>query len=70
MFTRSMFETPDMAAQGRLLAEIAQLVDAGVVRSTVHQHLGAINARSLSQAHHLIERGGSRGKIVLAGFPH
>ena len=29
MFTRSLFRTPDMAAQGRLLNEVAALVDAG-----------------------------------------
>ena len=68
MFTRSMFETADMAAQGRLLAEVATLVDAGVLRSTVSQKLGPINAENLRRAHALVESGGSRGKIVLAGF--
>lgn len=68
MFTRSLYETPDMGAQGRLLAEVAALVDAGVLRTTVQQRLGTINAANLRRAHSLIEQGGSRGKIVLAGF--
>ncbi|PRQ09100.1 zinc-binding alcohol dehydrogenase family protein [Enhygromyxa salina] len=67
MFTRSMYET-DMAAQGRLLAEVASLVDAGVLRTTLQQELGPIDATHLKRAHALIESGGSRGKIVLAGF--
>lgn len=68
MFTRSMFGTADIGAQGRLLAEVASLVDAGVLRTTVQQNLGTIDAANLRRAHALIEQGGSRGKIVLAGF--
>lgn len=67
MFTRSLFGV-DMSAQGRLLAEVASLVDAGVLRTTLQQSLGTITADNLRRAHALIERGGSRGKIVLAGF--
>ncbi|MED5621439.1 zinc-binding alcohol dehydrogenase family protein [Ideonella sp. BN130291] len=68
MFTRSLFQTPDMAAQGRLLGELARLVDDGLVRSTLAQHGGRINAANLRQAHALIESGQSRGKVVLEGF--
>ncbi|MCH9681336.1 MAG: zinc-binding alcohol dehydrogenase family protein [Deltaproteobacteria bacterium] len=68
MYTRSMFETPDMAAQGRLLGEVAALVDAGVLRTTLQKVVGPIDAANLRAAHALIERGGSRGKIVLVGF--
>lgn len=68
MFTRSIFQTPDIAAQGRLLAEVAELVDTGVLRTTLKQQLGVIDAENLKRAHALIEGGGSRGKIVLAGF--
>lgn len=35
MFTRAIFGTPDMDAQGRLLAEVARLVDAGRIRTTL-----------------------------------
>jgi len=68
MFTRSLYQTPDMAEQGRLLAEVAELVDAGRIRSTVSSNLGRINAENLRRAHALIESGTARGKVVLAGF--
>jgi zinc-binding alcohol dehydrogenase family protein len=68
MFTRSLFETPDMGEQGRLLAEVAELVDAGRIRSTVNHHMGSINAENLRRAHALIESGKAQGKVVLAGF--
>ena len=68
MFTRSMFGTTDMVAQHRLLTEIAQLVDAGLVRSTLTDRFGSINAANLRRAHALIESGKSRGKVVLEGF--
>jgi zinc-binding alcohol dehydrogenase family protein len=68
MFTRSLFQTPDMAEQGKLLAEIASLVDAGQIRSTVKESFGRINAGNLRRAHALIESGRAQGKIVLAGF--
>ena len=68
MFTRSRFETPDMAEQGRLLAEVAALVDAGRVRTTVGEHFGTIDAANLRRAHAFIESGKARGKVVLAGF--
>lgn len=68
MFTRSLFQTADMAAQHRLLTEVAELVDAGVIRSTAVEQMGAINAANLRRAHALIETGRSRGKVVLASF--
>lgn len=68
MFTRSLFGTADLAEQGRLLAEVAALVDAGRIRTTVQTSLGAINARNLRQAHALIESGKVQGKVVLTGF--
>jgi zinc-binding alcohol dehydrogenase family protein len=68
MFTRSMFGTPDIAEQGKLLDEVARLVDSGVVRTTFGQSFGAINAANLRRAHALIESGRAKGKIVLEGF--
>jgi NADPH:quinone reductase len=68
MFTRSMFETPDIGAQGALLNEVARLVDQGVLRTTFAESFGLINAANLRRAHALIESGRARGKIVLAGF--
>lgn len=68
MFTRSVYETPDMNEQGKLLAEIARLVDAGRIRTTATEHLAPINAANLRKAHALIESGKARGKLVLEGF--
>jgi zinc-binding alcohol dehydrogenase family protein len=68
MFTRSMFGTPDIAEQGKLLDEVARLVDSGVLRTTFGQSFGAINAANLRRAHALIESGRAKGKIVLEGF--
>jgi len=68
MFTRPMFETPDMHEQGRLLAEVAKLVDAGRLRTTANTALGTISAQNLTKAHMLIESGKAVGKVVLEGF--
>ncbi|HXL13581.1 MAG TPA: zinc-binding alcohol dehydrogenase family protein [Bradyrhizobium sp.] len=68
MFTRSSFQTPDMIAQHRLLDDVADLIDKGVLRTTLDQSFGAINAGNLKRAHALLESGKSRGKIVLEGW--
>ncbi|GBQ91163.1 zinc-dependent alcohol dehydrogenase [Acetobacter nitrogenifigens DSM 23921 = NBRC 105050] len=68
MFTRPMFETSDMAEQGKLLNEIAALVDSGRIRTTLGENFGPINADNLRCAHALIESGRAKGKIVLTGF--
>ena len=68
MFTRSMFGTADMIAQHKLLEEVAELVDAGVLRTTLGQHGGTVSAATLKRAHELIESGKAKGKIVLEGF--
>jgi zinc-binding alcohol dehydrogenase family protein len=68
MFTRSMFGTHDMAGQHRLLNEVAALVDAGLIRTTLAEHFGSINAANLKRAHALLESGKARGKVVLEGW--
>jgi zinc-binding alcohol dehydrogenase family protein len=68
MFTRSMFETPDMHEQGVLLGRVAELVDSGRVKTTANVVFGRINAENLTRAHALIESGKAVGKIVLEGF--
>lgn len=68
MFTRAVFETPDMIAQHRLLNDVSALVDDGVVRTTLGEEIGAINAANLRRAHAIVESGKARGKLVLTGF--
>ena len=68
MFTRSSFQTADMIAQHNLLNDVADLIDKGVLRTTLAQTFGTINADNLKRAHALLESGKSRGKIVLEGW--
>jgi zinc-binding alcohol dehydrogenase family protein len=68
MFTRSSFQTYDMIAQHQLLNDVADLIDKGVLRTTLDQTLGTINAANLKRAHALLETGTARGKIVLEGW--
>jgi zinc-binding alcohol dehydrogenase family protein len=68
MFTRSSFQTADMIGQHHLLSDVADMIDKGVLRSTLDQTFGTINAANLKRAHALIESGKSLGKIVLEGW--
>jgi NADPH:quinone reductase len=68
MFTRSIFNTADIAEQGKLLNEISRLVDTGILRTTMTEQYVPIDAANLQQVHTLIESGKARGKIVLTGF--
>jgi zinc-binding alcohol dehydrogenase family protein len=68
MFTRSLYETPDMIAQHHLLDRVAELIDQGVLKTTLGEHFGTINAANLRRAHAVIESGKATGKIVLEGF--
>ncbi len=68
MFTRSMFGTPDMIEQHRILNEVSSLIDKGEIKTTIGQHLGIINAENLKRAHRMLESGTTIGKLVLEGF--
>ncbi|MCW1916414.1 zinc-binding alcohol dehydrogenase family protein [Luteolibacter sp. GHJ8] len=65
MFTRSMFQTPDMIEQHELLKEVATLVDAGRIRSTITSHGGTLSPETLAAAHREQEAGRMIGKQVL-----
>jgi len=68
MFTRSMYQTPDMIEQQRLLNTIADLVNKGELVTTVGKLIQPINAENLRKAHAMIEQGNAIGKIVLADW--
>ncbi len=68
MFTRSTFQTPDMAAQHALLDETAGLIEAGVLKTTLTRNLGNIHAANLRLAHKMLEEGHVTGKLVLEGW--
>jgi zinc-binding alcohol dehydrogenase family protein len=68
MFTRSLFETSDMIKQHELLNRVADLIDEGVLKTTLGENFGTINAANLRRAHAVIESHKAKGKIVLQGF--
>ena len=68
MFTLSLFETADMSEQGLILNEVARLVDAGRLETTLGEAFGTIDAANLRRAHARIESHTAKGKIVLEGF--
>ena len=68
MFTRSMYKTPDMIEQQRLLNNVAELIDKGVLVTTANTLLQPINAENLRKAHKMIEQGNAIGKLVLSDW--
>jgi zinc-binding alcohol dehydrogenase family protein len=68
MFTRSMFGTADMIEQHHLLNTVAGLIDEGVIRTTLGERYGRINAGNIAKAHATLEQRRAIGKIVLSGF--
>ena len=68
MFTRSMFQTADMAEQAALLNKVSELIDAGKIKTTLGKNFGTIKAENLKRAHAQVESNTSIGKIVLEGF--
>ena len=68
MFTRSLFQTADMDAQHRLLKEVSEMVDAGLLQTTLTHLEGPLTAANLRRAHERIETGKAIGKTVLEGF--
>lgn len=68
MFTRSRHKTPDMIEQHKILDRVADLIDSGKIKGTLHKTLTPINAANLREAHRLIESGKSIGKVALSGW--
>ncbi|MEL6460086.1 MAG: zinc-binding alcohol dehydrogenase family protein [Cyanobacteria bacterium J06641_2] len=68
MFTRSMYQTEDMAEQSNLLNELSQLIENGVIITTCSDVVKPISAKSLRDVHQSLEKGKTIGKIVLADW--
>ncbi len=66
MFTRSMYQTEDMAEQSKLLGKLSQLIEDGVIVSTCNDVVKPINAKNLRDVHQRLEHGKTIGKIALA----
>ncbi len=68
MFTRPIHKPADMDRQGEILDEVASLVDAGKVRSTMTESFGQITPENLARAHAKSATNTVLGKLVLEGF--
>jgi NADPH2:quinone reductase len=68
MFTRAMYETPDMEIQHGILEKTARLLEDGTLRHTMKEHYGPLSAESLRRAHATLESGRMIGKLVLGGI--
>jgi NADPH2:quinone reductase len=65
MYTRSMFQTDDMIQQHYILTQIAQLIDKGVLKTTVNQTLPFLTAENMTKAHIQLESGTTIGKVAV-----
>ncbi|PVZ84291.1 zinc-binding alcohol dehydrogenase family protein [Serratia sp. S1B] len=65
MFTRSMFTTPDIAQQGEILKQMAQLLDEGKLTTTLTETLTGLTVETLTAAHHKVLAGHMLGKLVI-----
>lgn len=66
MYTRSMFNTPDIAQQGEILKQVAALVDEGKVTTTLSETLHGLTVESIEAAHAKVLDGHMQGKVVVA----
>ncbi|MFA7259376.1 MAG: zinc-binding alcohol dehydrogenase family protein [Aeromonas bestiarum] len=65
MFTRSLFQTPDMIEQHKLLGRVAALIDQGVLKTTLTRTLSELTPITLARAHAEVEAGRMVGKLVI-----
>lgn len=66
MYTRSMFNTPDIAEQGEILKHVAAMVDEGKVQTTLSETLHGLSVESIEAAHAQVLDGHMQGKVVIA----
>jgi len=67
MFTRALFD-PASTAQHDIPRQAAELVDKGVVHTTLTERIDGVTAANLRRAHGIAGRGSAIGKTVVAGF--
>lgn len=56
-----------LESQGEYLQQIAQLLDAKIIQTTLTKKLTGINLANLKLAHQLVEEGAMIGKLVITG---
>ncbi len=69
MSTRPLYQTADLIEQHHLLNSVTNLVEQGIIQTTLTERLSPINAANLRKAHSNVETGRTIGKIVLEQFP-
>lgn len=65
MFTRSIYTTGDIDKQHQILNKIAELLDAGTLKTTLTTTLEGFTVANLKQAHKMQESGKTIGKTVI-----
>ncbi|MDR0807039.1 MAG: zinc-binding alcohol dehydrogenase family protein [Enterobacteriaceae bacterium] len=65
MYTRSMYQTPDIAEQGRILQQVAKLIDKGVLQGTLNKTLHGLSVENITLAHKMQLEGHMTGKIAI-----
>ncbi len=66
VFTRPLFDTEDLSGQHRILNEVAALINAGVLRSTMTRCLSPFTVENLMLGHQLVGNGTTVGKVVVS----
>ncbi|MCH5716943.1 zinc-binding alcohol dehydrogenase family protein [Niabella hibiscisoli] len=65
MFTRSMFQTKDIAEQHYILNKASEYFDKGILQTTLTATLDGLSADNLKTAHRQLESGSTIGKLVI-----
>ena len=66
MYTRSTFQTDDMIEQHHILNKVADLLDRGVLKTTLQETLKGLSAANFKEAHQQLESGKTIGKLVVS----
>ena len=65
MFTRSLFQTDDMAKQQDILFQVANLIDAGRLQTTLTDTITGFGVEQFKEGHRRIESGKTIGKTAI-----
>ncbi|MBO9634284.1 MAG: zinc-binding dehydrogenase, partial [Chitinophagaceae bacterium] len=65
MFTRSTFQTEDMIEQHHILNKIAEQLEKGTLKTTLHETWQGLSADNIKKAHQQLESGKTIGKLVI-----
>ncbi|NND05658.1 MAG: zinc-binding alcohol dehydrogenase family protein [Saprospiraceae bacterium] len=65
MYTRSMYTTNDLVRQHQILNQLADLLDAGTLKTTLTTMLEGFTVENLKKAHQMQESGKTIGKTVI-----